>query len=84
MPRSAAELKESWLAGLKHERRMSPHTLRAYSDDVERFLKFLAEHLQASDQPIADVHIGYFQRPIACRNHRRFVRECPNIIGASL
>ncbi|HYM17448.1 MAG TPA: tyrosine recombinase XerC [Micropepsaceae bacterium] len=44
MSRPAAELKESWLAGLKHERRLSPHTLRAYGDDVERFLKFLTEH----------------------------------------
>ena len=44
MARPAVELKDSWLAGLKHERRVSPHTLRAYGDDVERFLKFLTEH----------------------------------------
>ncbi len=44
MSRPAAELKEAWLAGLKHERRMSPHTLRAYRDDAERFLNFLAEY----------------------------------------
>jgi integrase/recombinase XerC len=33
-----------WLAVLAHERRMSPHTLRAYGDDVARFLSFLKEH----------------------------------------
>src|SRR5262249_47051487 len=44
MSRPAAELKESWLAGLKHERRVSPHTLRAYGDDVERFFAFLTAH----------------------------------------
>ena len=44
MSRPAAELKESWLAGLKYERRMSPHTLKAYRDDVDRFLRFLTEH----------------------------------------
>jgi integrase/recombinase XerC len=44
MSRPAAELKESWLAGLKHERRVSPHTLRAYGDDVERFFGFLTMH----------------------------------------
>jgi integrase/recombinase XerC len=44
MSRSAEELKQAWLATLKHERRMSPHTLRAYGDDVERFFRFLTEH----------------------------------------
>lgn len=29
---------------LAHERRLSPHTLRAYGDDVARFLAFLKEH----------------------------------------
>jgi integrase/recombinase XerC len=33
-----------WLAVLAHERRMSPHTLRAYGDDLGRFLIFLKEH----------------------------------------
>src|SRR5512146_2577189 len=44
MSDSAALLMEAWLAGLKHERRMSPHTLRAYRDDAARFLTFLARH----------------------------------------
>jgi len=42
--RSTEELKGAWLASLAHERRMSPHTLRAYGDDATRFLGFLAGH----------------------------------------
>jgi integrase/recombinase XerC len=45
MARSAEDLKREWLASLAHERRASPHTLRAYGDDVARFLGFLTEHL---------------------------------------
>jgi integrase/recombinase XerC len=44
MARSAEVLKQSWLAALAHERRASAHTLRAYGDDVSRFLSFLREH----------------------------------------
>jgi integrase/recombinase XerC len=45
MARSAEDLKKQWLASLAHERRASPHTLRAYGDDAERFLTFLREHI---------------------------------------
>src|SRR5471032_1804785 len=45
MARSAEDLKKEWLASLAHERRASPHTLRAYGDDAQRFLVFLREHL---------------------------------------
>lgn len=45
MARSAEELKTAWLSALAHERRSSPHTLRAYGDDAARFLGFLHEHL---------------------------------------
>lgn len=45
MGRSAEALKQSWLGSLEHERRVSAHTLRAYGDDVSRFLAFLHEHL---------------------------------------
>jgi integrase/recombinase XerC len=45
MARSAEELRRHWLSALAHERRLSPHTLRAYGDDLERFIIFLAEHL---------------------------------------
>jgi integrase/recombinase XerC len=45
MARSAETLKSGWLASLAHEKRASPHTLRAYGDDVARFLDFLGPHL---------------------------------------
>jgi integrase/recombinase XerC len=45
MARPAEDLKKAWLASLAHERRASPHTLRAYGDDAARFLGFLHEHL---------------------------------------
>ena len=45
MARSAEALKRDWLAQLAHERRASAHTLRAYGDDVARFLEFLVSHV---------------------------------------
>ena len=45
MARSAETLKQEWLAALTHERRVSPHTLRAYGDDMARFLDFAQEHV---------------------------------------
>jgi integrase/recombinase XerC len=45
MGRSADELQKLWLSSLKHERRASTNTLRAYGDDVSRFLSFQREHL---------------------------------------
>lgn len=44
MTESVPELTRAWLASLAHERRMSPHTLRAYGDDTQRFLDFFAFH----------------------------------------
>src|SRR5215831_11401469 len=41
----AEALRKSWLQALAHERRASPHTLRAYGDDVARFIGFQAQHL---------------------------------------
>jgi integrase/recombinase XerC len=41
----ADTLRKNWLATLAHERRASPHTLRAYGDDVARFLDFQAVHM---------------------------------------
>jgi integrase/recombinase XerC len=40
----AGELRKNWLAMLAHEKRASPHTLRAYGDDVARFIGFQAAH----------------------------------------
>ena len=45
MGRSAAELKSLWLDFLAHEKRASPNTLKAYGDDVSRFLGFQQGHL---------------------------------------
>jgi integrase/recombinase XerC len=42
---SADTLRKNWLAALAHERRASPHTLRAYGDDVARFIGFQANHI---------------------------------------
>lgn len=47
MAQSVEDLKAAWLAMLAHERRSSPHTLRAYRDDLDRFLSFLEDHLGA-------------------------------------
>jgi integrase/recombinase XerC len=45
MGRPVEELQKIWLAALAHERRASPNTLRAYGDDVSRFLAFQRVHL---------------------------------------
>ena len=44
MAEGADGLRKNWLASLAHERRASPHTLRAYGDDVARFIGFQAGH----------------------------------------
>jgi integrase/recombinase XerC len=43
--RSAEDLRRAYLASLAHEKRASPHTLRAYGDDLARFMQFLTGHL---------------------------------------
>jgi integrase/recombinase XerC len=48
MARSAQDLKKDWMAMLAHEKRASPHTLRAYGDDMDRFLEFLHGHVGGS------------------------------------
>lgn len=57
MARSAEELKRAWLSALAHERRASPHTLRAYGDDLDRFLDFLIDHLAGTvdEKALADL-----------------------------
>jgi integrase/recombinase XerC len=44
-PRTFNDLRKAWLDQLAHERRASPHTLRAYGDDAARFGDFLVDHL---------------------------------------
>lgn len=48
MAQDADTLQKTWLAALAHERRASPNTLRAYGDDVARFLGFQAVHIGAT------------------------------------
>ena len=45
MGRSPEELQKLWLSSLRHERRASLNTLRAYGDDVSRFIEFQRGHL---------------------------------------
>jgi len=52
MARSSQELKKEWLTALTHERKASPHTLRAYGDDLQRFLVFMAEHTGTTSDAI--------------------------------
>ena len=44
LTQGADALRKAWLQALAHERRASPHTLRAYGDDVARFIGFQAGH----------------------------------------
>ncbi|WP_374449225.1 tyrosine recombinase XerC [Stella sp.] len=46
------EARRAWARWLEGERRLSPHTLAAYRDDLGGFLGFLAEHL--GDRPGLD------------------------------
>src|SRR5580692_2269771 len=45
MGRSAESLQKDWQDWLRHERRASPNTLRAYGDDLSRFIAFQRGHL---------------------------------------
>ncbi len=45
MMRSAEALQKDWVGWLQHERRASPNTLRAYGDDLTRFIAFQHSHL---------------------------------------
>jgi integrase/recombinase XerC len=69
MARSPDELQKLWLSSLKHERRASPNTLRAYGDDVSRFLGFQRGHLggAVSEQALARLRPADFRAFIAAR-----------------
>jgi integrase/recombinase XerC len=55
MRQGADMLRKRWLDSLAHEKRASPHTLRAYGDDVARFLGFTVNHVggAVSDRTLA-------------------------------
>ena len=67
--RSPDELRKLWLSALKHERRASPNTLRAYGDDVSRFLGFQRGHLggNVSEGALAKLRPGDIRAFIAAR-----------------
>ena len=69
MGRSPDELKKLWLSSLRHERRASPNTLRAYGDDVSRFLGFQRGHLggNVSESALAKLRPADIRAFIAAR-----------------
>ncbi|HTT83541.1 MAG TPA: site-specific integrase, partial [Rhizomicrobium sp.] len=71
MARSAEGLRQDWLAVLAHERRMSPRTLRAYGDDMARFLDFAQEHVGGAldEQSLAALKPADFRAFITCRRN---------------
>jgi integrase/recombinase XerC len=63
------ELLKLWLSSLRHERRASPNTLRAYGDDVSRFLAFQRGHLggTVSEKALAKLKPADIRAFIAAR-----------------
>jgi integrase/recombinase XerC len=69
MGRSAESLQKAWGAWLAHEKRASPNTLRAYGDDVSRFLGFQQGHLGklVSEKELAALKTADIRAFIAAR-----------------
>jgi integrase/recombinase XerC len=69
MGRSPDELLKLWLSSLRHEKRASPNTLRAYGDDVGRFLAFQCGHLggEVSEKALAGLRPADIRAFIATR-----------------
>ena len=69
MGRSAELLQKDWQSWLAHERRASPNTLRAYGDDVSRFLGFQRGHLGGvvTDKSLASLKTADIRAFIAAR-----------------
>jgi integrase/recombinase XerC len=69
MGRSAGELRKIWLAALAHERRASRNTVRAYGDDVARFIGFQHSHLggAVTDRALAGLKAADIRAFIAFR-----------------
>jgi integrase/recombinase XerC len=66
---SAQDLQKAWTAWLAHEKRASPNTLRAYGDDVSRFLAFQQGHLGklVREKELAALKIADIRAFIAAR-----------------
>jgi integrase/recombinase XerC len=66
---SAEELQKNWHSWLAHERRASPNTLRAYGDDVSRFLGFQRGHLGGAlnEKALATLKVADIRAFIAAR-----------------
>ncbi|HWY62591.1 MAG TPA: tyrosine recombinase XerC [Rhizomicrobium sp.] len=69
MGRSAESLQKDWQNWLAHERRASPNTLRAYGDDVSRFLAFQRGHLgmAVNEKQLASLKTADIRAFIAAR-----------------
>ena len=48
-----AEVVDGWRAWLGGERRLAARTLRAYTDDFQAFVAFVAEHLSEGEVTLA-------------------------------
>ena len=68
---------EDWRAWLAHERRISNHTLDAYSRDLGSFLRFTAEHLGYAPglQDLRALEPADFRRFLADRQARGLARS---------
>ena len=64
-----SEARASWTRWMTEERQLSPHTVRAYLADLERFLDFLTGHLgRAPDlAALADVGVADLRAYLAAR-----------------
>ncbi len=69
MGRAADDLYKLWMQALAHEKRASRNTLRAYGDDVARFLAFQRTHLggPVSDKSLAKLRAADIRAFIADR-----------------
>ena len=66
---AAEHLQKQWYDWLRHEKRASPNTLRAYGDDVSRFLGFQQGHLgkELSEKTLASLKTSDIRAFIAAR-----------------
>jgi integrase/recombinase XerC len=64
---------QAFLLHLEHERRASPHTLRAYGRDLQQFLEFLDGELGATPSPAQVDHL--LVRAFLAELHRRGLKK---------